>query len=107
MLAVVFIVSFVGGMSISLTMPQALYSVSLVIPPQLSVPVFLFIASISLIIDDIISPSVIALLSRFVSDAGDSVSRYTTAAVMAAIFAVIQFFFVRHRRKTQQKSTPG
>jgi len=96
-LAVVFMVAFVGGMSISMTMPQALYSVSIIIPPQLSVPVFSFIASISPSIANFISPTAIGLLSRLVSDSGDSISRYTAAAILAIVFAVIQFTVIRRR----------
>jgi len=97
-LAVVFIAAFVGGMSISMTMPQALYSVSQKIPPQAGVAVFSLIASISPNIATFISPAAIGALSGFVSDAGDSVSRFTAAGILAIVFAVFQFSVVTARR---------
>jgi len=101
-LAVVFVVSFVGGMSISMTMPQALYAVSTKIPPEASVATFAMIASISPNIASFISPVAIGSFSKLLSDAGDSVSRYTAAAILALVFAIAQFIFItlRQRRST-------
>jgi len=100
-LAIVFPVAFIGGMSISMTMSQALYSVSTRIPPQTSVAVFSLVASVSPNIATFISPTVIGLLSRLVSDAGDSISRLTAAGCLALTFALIQYIVVTVRRRKE------
>jgi len=97
-LTIVLVVSFVGGMSISMTMPQAMYSISTKIPPETSVAAFALIASISPNIASFISPTVIGFLSNIFSSSGDSVSRYAAASVLGIIFAGIQFASVRRRR---------
>ena len=101
-LIVVFIVAFAGGMSISMTMPQAMYSVAARIPPQTSVAVFSLIASISPNIASFSSPTVIGFLSRLFSDTGDSISRLMTAGTLALIFAVLQVIVLRSRRKAYE-----
>jgi len=100
-LVVVFAVSFVGGMSISMTMPQALYSVSMKIPPQISVVAFSLIGSISTNIATFASPMVIGLSSGFISEAGNSVSRFMIASLIALVFAGIQFLAVTLRRRKE------
>jgi len=98
-LAIVFIAAFIGGMSISMTMPQAIYSVSLKIPPHAGVVVFSLIMSVSTNIATFISPTTIDFFSRFISNAGDSVSRLTAAGFLALFFMIAQFIFVRLSKK--------
>lgn len=98
----VFIVAFFGGMSISMTMPQALFSVSGRIPPAISAFVFSLTASVAPSIGNFVSPTVVAFLSGFVSDAGDSISRYTAVGILALVFACMQFIIVSRAKKTQR-----
>jgi len=100
-LAVVFVVAFLGGMSISMTMPQAMFSVSKKIPPETSIAVFSLIASISPNVATFASPAIVGFLSRLVLDASDSVARFTVAGTMALIFAVAQFVFVTVRKRKE------
>ena len=93
-IAVVFIAAFFGGTSISMTMPQALFSVAARIPPATSAVVFSLVASVAPSIGNFVSPSAIALMSGLVSDSGDSISRYAIAGILAAIFAGFQFLYV-------------
>jgi len=98
-LVLVFIVAFVGGMSISMTMPQAIFSISLKIPPQLGVVVFSLITSVATNIATFFSPVVIDFLSKFAMEESDSVSRFTIAGFLALIFAIAQFIRLKVSRR--------
>jgi MFS family permease len=98
-IVLVFIAAFIGGMSISLTIPQCLYSVSFKIPPAASGAVVSLVASVAPSIAVFISPTVMAVLSGLFSDAGDSVSRFVAAGVLGLAFAAMQFVIVTNARK--------
>ena len=100
-IVLVFIAAFFGGTSISMTMPQALFSVAARIPPAISAVVFSLVASVAPSLGNFVSPAFIAFVSGLVSDAGDSISRYTIAGILAVIFACTQFLYVS---KVQSKT---
>jgi len=96
---IVFVVAFFGGMSINMTMPQTLFSVSTKIPPETGITVFSLVMSVTPNIATFISPAVISFLSKLVSDAGDSVSRFVAAGLLSLCFAVVQFAIVARSRR--------
>ena len=100
-IAIVFIAVFVGGMGIGMTMPRAVLSLSAIIPPAAAATVFSFHATVAPSLAGFISPTVFAFLGGFVSDAGDSVSRLTAAAVMSAVLMVAQFIITAKTKKIE------
>ena len=98
----VFIAAFVGGMSVSMTMPQAMFSVSMKIPPAASAAVFSLMATISPCLGTFVSPTVIAFFSGAVSGAGDSISRFTAGIVLGAVFAAGQFVITARSRRAER-----
>ena len=97
-LILVFIAAFVSGTSISMTMPQCIYSVSTKMPPAIAPAIFSLALSVSPSIAYFVSPTVMAFLSGLISDAGDSVSRFFIAGILSLIFAILQFVIVSRSR---------
>ena len=100
-IAVVFIAAFIGGISISMTMPQAMYSVAGKIPPATGVAVFSLVSSVAPSLGSFASPAVMGFFSRFVTDEGDSISRFMAAVMLALVFAIVQFAAVARSRKNR------
>ena len=98
----VFVAAFIGGSSISMTMPQAMFSVSGKIPLATSAAVFSLMATISPNLGNFVSPAVIAFASRMVSDAGDSISRFVTALILGAVLMVVQFVVTMRANRAER-----
>ena len=97
-LVLVFIAAFIGGTSISMTMPQCIYSVSAKIPPVIAPAILSLALSVSPSIAYFVSPASMAFLSGLISDTGDSVSRFFVAGILSLIFAILQFVIVSRSR---------
>jgi MFS family permease len=100
--------AFIGGSSISLTLPQCIFSVSSKIPPELSAGVLSLVASVSPSVATFISPTVFAYLGRLISGAGDSHSRFAAAAAVCLVFAGAMFVSTAIReRMTMSPKSPS
>jgi MFS family permease len=99
---VLMVAAFIGGCSISLALPQSIFSVSSRIPPSLSASAMSMISSVAPCLATFASPAVFAFLSHFVSDAGDVASRFTAASVVCTICAVV-FAIITRTRSIKEK----
>jgi MFS family permease len=102
---VVFIAAFVGGSSISMSLPQSVFSVSTKIPPAISAGVISLVASIAPSIGTFLSPSLFGVLGKLVSDTGESISRYMAAGILSIIFAAGLFLVIRRGMKADAART--
>jgi MFS family permease len=92
--------ALIGGSSISLTLPQCIFSVSAKIPPVLSAGVLSLVTIVSPSVATFVSPTVFAYLGRLMSGAGDSRSRYAAAAAVCLVFACALFVSAVIRKRT-------
>jgi MFS family permease len=97
---ITFVAAFVGGTSISMTLPQSLFSVSSKIPPTIVAGVFSLVASVSPSIASFVSPTVISFLSKFVSDGQDSISRFLTAGLISLCCGIVLFAITAKTKKS-------